>query len=158
MRCVLSIPLSEQTKPHENGLGKTSMAVHPTHTISLLSDNNKVLVVEDESLVAMMMAETLVELGFDVVGPCHNTDDAIKSLDEAPIGAAILDINLGDELVYPVAEVLTSRGVPFAFITGYGSGHLDGRYQNAPVLLKPIDRDALRDLFNQRKASSATSS
>jgi hypothetical protein len=63
------------------------------------------------------------------------------------VSAAILDVNLDGELVYPVADLLAARNIPFAFITGYGEESLSPHYANAPVLQKPIDRKALQELF-----------
>jgi CheY-like chemotaxis protein len=103
--------------------------------------------VEDESLVAMMMGEALRELGYSVVGPCVTTAEAAATIDSTDVNAAILDVNLDGELVYPVAELLAAREIPFAFITGYGEDSLSPRYANVPVLQKPIDRNALRELF-----------
>jgi CheY-like chemotaxis protein len=107
----------------------------------------RVLLVEDESLVAMMMGEALRELGYSVVGPCVTTAEAAATIDSTDVNAAILDVNLDGELVYPVAELLAAREIPFAFITGYGEDSLSPRYANVPVLQKPIDRNALRELF-----------
>jgi DNA-binding LytR/AlgR family response regulator len=61
--------------------------------------------------------------------------------------AAILDINLGDGSVYRVAEILSARGVPFIFVTGYDSGSVDSRFQEVPVLQKPIERQMLQKIF-----------
>ena len=149
LRCCLSLPLPDEAKRLDSGHSRVQPEQQPPTGIYLLKDNDRVLVVEDESLVAMMMVEALVEMGFGIVGPFSNTTDAIRAVKETPVAAAILDINLGDESVYPVADLLTSRGIPFAFITGYGSGQLDRRYPHAPVLLKPVDRNTLRDVFRK---------
>jgi CheY-like chemotaxis protein len=109
---------------------------------------NRVLLVEDESLVAMMMGEALRELGYSVIGPCATAAEAAATIDSTDVNAAILDVNLDGELVYPVAELLAAREIPFAFITGYGEESLSPRYANVPVLQKPIDRRALRELFH----------
>ena len=61
--------------------------------------------------------------------------------------AAILDINLGDGMAYPVADILSARGVPFVFITGYEADTVDDRFSHVPVLQKPIERQALQRLF-----------
>jgi CheY-like chemotaxis protein len=105
------------------------------------------LLVEDESLVAMMMGEVLRELGFSVIGPCATAAEAAATIDSTDVSAAILDVNLDGELVYPVADLLAARNIPFAFITGYGEESLSPRYANVPVLQKPIDRKALQELF-----------
>ncbi|HEY1631179.1 MAG TPA: response regulator [Rhizomicrobium sp.] len=103
-----------------------------------------VLVVEDEALVAMMMQDVLDEMGFDTVGPCGTVKDAVDAIRGMPVDAAVLDINLHGETVYPVADLLTERGIPFAFITGYGRESIAARFAGAPVLHKPIDEETLR--------------
>jgi CheY-like chemotaxis protein len=99
----------------------------------------RVLLVEDEGLVALMVEDLLIDLGCEVVGSCASIRSALEWLEacaEAPDGA-LLDVNLGGELVYPVAEALAVRRIPFAFATGYGALP-DGRFPGAPVLSKPI--------------------
>jgi two-component sensor histidine kinase/CheY-like chemotaxis protein len=116
-----------------------------------------VLLVEDEPIVSMMMAEALTELGFRVVGPCGTVREAIDTTGDTQLDAAILDIRLGEELVYPLADDLSARGIPFVFVTGYGVESLDPRFRAIPVLQKPVDVKALRDLFAvDRKAEMAT--
>jgi hypothetical protein len=66
---------------------------------------------------------------------------------ECEIGAAILDVNLGGELVYPVADVLAARGVPFVFATGYGAESIEEQFRHIPVLEKPIEREKIERLF-----------
>ena len=146
---VCRFPCPTKRSELDNGHRRIQTEQQPPTGIYLLKDNDRVLVVEDELLVAMMMVEALVEMGLGIVGPFSNTADAIRAVKEAPVAAAILDINLGEELVYPVADLLNSRGIPFAFVTGYGSGQLDRRYPHAPVLLKPVDRNILREVFRK---------
>ena len=105
---VCRFPLPDEAKRLDNGHRRIQTEQQPPTGIYLLKDNDRVLVVEDESLVAMMMVEALVEMGLSIVGPFSNTADAIRAVKETPVAAAILDINLGDELVYPVADLLTS--------------------------------------------------
>jgi two-component SAPR family response regulator len=59
----------------------------------------------------------------------------------------VLDINLGDGAVYPIADTLAARGVPFVFVTGYDAESVDARFRNVPVLQKPIERDVLQRIF-----------
>jgi two-component sensor histidine kinase/DNA-binding response OmpR family regulator len=108
---------------------------------------NRILVVEDESLVAMMMEHTLVESGFRVVGPIHRLADAVVAATEREVDAALLDVNLGGELVYPLADLLAGRGVPFAFLTGYAAEAIHPRFNGVPILQKPLARHALEKAF-----------
>jgi hypothetical protein len=102
----------------------------------------------------MMMAEALSAFGFRVIGPHATVSEAMSSLIETHVDAAILDIRLGEELVYPLADYLSSKGVPFAFVTGYGTESLDPRFQATPVLQKPVDTKALGDLFAVRNSDA----
>lgn len=103
----------------------------------------RVLLVEDEMMVAMLIEEALQELGCKVVGPISRLDSAAVTLDAERFDCALLDINLRGEAVYPVAEQLTRRGVPFGFVTGYGSADVDASFADRPVLYKPFAVDEL---------------
>ena len=107
----------------------------------------RVLLVEDEALVAMMMRDILLELGLSVAGPFCTPAEAVAAARDDGVDAAILDVNLGGELIYPVADTLVARGVPFVFITGYGAESIDGRFSHIPILQKPIERQVLQHLF-----------
>jgi CheY-like chemotaxis protein len=110
-------------------------------------NGTRVMVVEDEALVAMVESDALIELGYEVAGPFSRPPEALEAVKDGGLAAAILDINLGGTLVYPVAEELAARGIPFVFVTGYGTESIDRRFANVPVLQKPIDRDALQRIF-----------
>ncbi|MFZ5671085.1 MAG: response regulator [Pseudomonadota bacterium] len=99
----------------------------------------RLFVVEDESLVAMLLEGMLEELGCVVVNVAGSLDQALQSVDSVVAGAhaAILDVNLGGELVYPFADKLAEQQVPFVFATGYGRAGVASRYPGAPVLAKP---------------------
>jgi CheY-like chemotaxis protein len=114
-----------------------------------------VLLVEDEALVAMMMQEFLVGLGCCVVGPFATTQAALAAVSDEGLDFAVLDINLGDELVYPVADVLAWRGLPFLFVTGYDVDSVEERFRHVPILQKPISRELLREVLalNEEQAS-----
>jgi PAS domain S-box-containing protein len=149
LRCTLSIPRSELTRPRAfrppRDRKETGDAV-----IGLKSgDRPRVLLVEDEALVAMMIQDSLGEFGFQVIGPISTASDALAAARDSHFDAAVLDINLGDGLVYTVAEILAKRGVPFVFVTGYDAESIDGRFSGVPILQKPIERDALQKLFVQ---------
>ena len=105
------------------------------------------LLVEDEALVAMMIQECLTESGHSVIGPISRAADALQAAKEVEFDAAILDINLGDGMAYPVADIVAARGVPFVFVTGYEADTVDERFSHVPVLQKPIERQMLQRLF-----------
>jgi CheY-like chemotaxis protein len=106
------------------------------------------LVVEDEYLVAVDILDVLGEAGADVIGPVSSLEGALKLVDEAEhIDAAVLDIHLRGAEVYPVADALSVRNVPFAFLTAYDRRDLPERFQGAPFLQKPADPDVLLRLL-----------
>ncbi len=82
----------------------------------------RVLIVEDEMLVALMIEEFLLELGCRTVGPCGNVANAVQAAQTETLDLAVLDVNLAGEKVYPVADVLVARQIPFLFVSGYGDG------------------------------------
>ena len=107
----------------------------------------RILVVEDEGLVAMLMEDMLDDLGCEVVCSASNVAQALKWITEdGEADAALLDVNLGGETVWPVADALTARGVRFAFTTGYGQLN-EPRFQHAPLLGKPIKGDRLKEVL-----------
>ena len=98
----------------------------------------RVLIVEDESLIAMLLEMALMDEGCDVVGPAARVADAIRLAEDGHLDGALLDVNLGGESVFPVAEVLATRAVPFLLLSGYGDEAVpEGR--NWPLRSKPFD-------------------
>jgi len=112
-----------------------------------LEGGNRVLLVEDEILVAMMMKDILTELGFSVIGPFSRLSEAMVAAVHEDINAGIIDVNLGGEFVYPVADVLAARKIPFVFITGYGVESIDSRFEYVPIVKKPVQRQVLQKIF-----------
>ena len=107
----------------------------------------RVLVVEDEGLVAMTVEDLLEDLGCEVAFSAAAVAQALTWLDEGGAAdAALLDVNLGGEFVFPVAEALVARGTPFAFTTGYGETP-DARFSAAPLIGKPIRRERLEEVL-----------
>ena len=107
------------------------------------SSTRRVLIVEDEMLVAMLLEDLLSDLGHDVVRTAGSVRQALDALDREAIDLAILDVNLPDGRSYPVADALSTMGVPFVFATGYGAQGVAGRYRTAPVVQKPYDEASL---------------
>jgi PAS domain S-box-containing protein len=112
-----------------------------------IETGNRILLVEDEILVAMMMKDILSELGFVVIGPYSRLPEAMVAAVHEEIDAGIIDVNLGGEFVYPVADVLTARKIPFVFVTGYGVESIDGRFGYVPIVKKPVQRQVLQAIF-----------
>jgi DNA-binding response OmpR family regulator len=105
----------------------------------------RVLVVEDEAMIAMLIEDMVHDFGSEVVGPAAKMAHAIKLAQSAELDAAILDINVDGSVIYPVADILSTRGIPFIFATGYGSTALPARFCNAPTLPKPFSYQSLAD-------------
>lgn len=105
----------------------------------------RILVVEDEMLVAMLIEDLLVDLGHQPIGPVMRLEPAIEKAATAEIDMAILDINLAGKRSFPVADRLKERGIPFIFASGYGAAGLEPPYLSAHVLQKPFDLPQLKD-------------
>lgn len=106
----------------------------------------RVLVVEDEALVAMLLDTILEDMGCTPVGPASNIDEGeALARDEAALDAALLDVNVAGRQVFPVAAALKARGVPFVFSTGYGEGGLPDEWRGNPTIQKPFTEAAIRD-------------
>jgi PAS domain S-box-containing protein len=112
-----------------------------------IETGNRILLVEDEILVAMMMKDILSELGFVVIGPFSRLPEAMVAAVHEEIDAGIIDVNLGGEFVYPVADVLAARKIPFVFVTGYGVESIDSRFGDVPIVKKPVQRQVLQGIF-----------
>lgn len=104
---------------------------------------DRILVVEDEAIVAMMLEDMLAELGYAVVGPVTRFERALELARGAAIDAAVLDVNLNGRDTYAVADALNARAIPFVFATGYGAKELAERFRGTPVTQKPFHRDDL---------------
>jgi CheY-like chemotaxis protein len=105
----------------------------------------KVMVVEDDALVSMLLEANLKELGCEVVAIADRLDDALEKAGKVTMDVVMLDINLAGKLSYPVAGVLCSRGIPFVFATGYGTIGLPAEFQGSPVLSKPYSQRQLEN-------------
>jgi CheY-like chemotaxis protein len=98
----------------------------------------RILVVEDEFLVAMLIQEMLEGAGCVVAGPIPRVAEALEAASSDAYDAAVLDVDLAGERIDPVADVLSRRNIPFVFVTGYGTGALPGEYAERPRLCKPF--------------------
>jgi CheY-like chemotaxis protein len=117
----------------------------------------RVLVVEDEALVALLLEDMLADLGCTMVGPATSVDIALALLTTEPVDVALIDVSLGSsELSLPIADVLELKGIPFAFATGHGPKVLGGtRRAGTPLLLKPFSFAELAALIVQLAGKTA---
>ena len=114
----------------------------------------RVFVVEDESLIAMLIEDALETLDCTLVGVASNLKDALDKAAALNFDIAILDVNLNGQPVFPVAELLTARGVPMVFSTGYGAAGVPDAFAAAPVLGKPFEQpDIARALVAARNGT-----
>jgi CheY-like chemotaxis protein len=110
----------------------------------------RVLLVEDNSLLALMCSDWISELGHEVVGPVTSSRNALQVIENNDLDAAILDVDLGKgDSSYPVAEALQRRGVPFAFATGYHDPAVAHHFDEIPVLCKPFVFEDVEKLLAQ---------
>ena len=97
-----------------------------------------ILVVEDEFLIALDIVAALENAGLTVVGPASTVSDALTAIQSCPLRGALLDAHLGGESASQIADVLTARGLPFAFVSGYGRESLPPAHSAAPLVPKPF--------------------
>jgi DNA-binding response OmpR family regulator len=107
-------------------------------TVAKLS-GRRVLLVEDELLIAMLLEGALQDQGCTIVGPFSRLADAIGAAQTESLDCALMDINLAGERIFPVAEILRLRSVPFLLLSGYGDSALPDDRQHWPVLSKPFE-------------------
>jgi len=103
----------------------------------------RVLVVEDELMIRMLLQDMLVDLGYTLAGEAGRIDEAMKLAQQSEFDVAILDVNLNGQPISPVVEILIQRGLPFVFATGYGQRGVPEAYNATPTLQKPFQADAL---------------
>jgi two-component sensor histidine kinase/two-component SAPR family response regulator len=140
LRCTFSLPMSHFStrEPREHAVNESAKPAIDKNCVR----GRNILVVEDEPLIAMLTGRVVKELGGVVLGPFSSPREA-RAVLATPIDAALLDVNVGGEFVYSLAEELTARNVPIVFVTGYDSRAVDQRFAEVPVLTKPVDREEL---------------
>jgi CheY-like chemotaxis protein len=109
----------------------------------------RVLVVEDEMLVAMSLEDALIDLGLEVVGIAMHLKEALLLASRERLDVAVLDINLNGERSYPVAKTLQARGIPFIFASGYGHTDRGAAFPGTLTLAKPYHPDELAHALTQ---------
>ena len=113
----------------------------------------RILLVEDEAMVAMLMEDMLEGLGCQRIEWVASVPAALQALAAGEFDGALLDVNLSGTMVFPVAEALTTRKLPFVFVTGYGrTAEVQERFPHAPVLKKPFDSGTLATAIKKQIA------
>jgi CheY-like chemotaxis protein len=102
-----------------------------------------VLLVEDEVMIRMMVADMLEEIGYTIAAEAGDIDDAVRLVQTADFDIAILDVNVNGKVITPVAEAVQLRGLPFVFATGYGAQGLPEKFRDRPTIQKPFQIETL---------------
>jgi len=102
-----------------------------------------ILLVEDEVMIRMMVADMLEELGYTIVGEAGDIDEGVRLVQVTDFDIAILDVNVNGRVISPVAEAVQMRGLPFVFATGYGSQGVPEKFRDRPTLQKPFQIETL---------------
>jgi CheY-like chemotaxis protein len=102
-----------------------------------------VLLVEDEVMIRMMVADMLEELGYTIVGEAGDIDEAVRLVQAIDFDIAILDVNVNGKVISPVAEAVQLRGLPFVFATGYGAQGVPAKFRDRPTIQKPFQMETL---------------
>src|SRR3984893_6440856 len=139
LRCLCSIPYRRRH-------GTTPMSE------DISAAGKRVLVVEDELMIRMLLQDMLADLGHTLAGEAGRIEDAVALARQGEFDIAILDVNLNGQPISPVVEVLLERGVPFVFATGYGQRGVPEPYRGSPPLQKPFQTDALAEAINAASA------
>lgn len=150
LSCTLSLRCAGEAAGATNG-----SAEHDTESAGRPSQQNStqgVLLVEDEPMFSMMLADMLSESGHVVDGPYNKFGDAMVAAKNNNLCGGILDINLDGQSVYPVADILEARKIPFVFVTGYGAHCVAARFNHIPVLQKPVEIERVRDLLSDMRS------
>ncbi|HEX7789172.1 MAG TPA: response regulator [Afipia sp.] len=102
-----------------------------------------ILLVEDEVMIRMMVADMLEELGYKIAGEAGDIDEGVRLVQSTDFDIAILDVNVNGKVITPVAEAIQLRGLPFVFATGYGAQGLPEKFRDRPTLQKPFQIETL---------------
>jgi PAS domain S-box-containing protein len=146
LHCTMVVPHDVKEERQRPVAEHAPGATPPTGRLKV-NQGDEILLVEDEPLVAMMLTDMLTEMGLRVNGPHGTLADAMTAARSCDVKAAILDVNLGGNKIYPVAEILIGLNISFVFITGYGRDSIDPRFGDVVLLQKPIERQKLRSLL-----------
>ncbi|HZH11196.1 MAG TPA: response regulator [Microvirga sp.] len=129
-------------------------------TDSVTSDGElnglRILVVEDEAAISLLLEDMLLDFGCEVIGPAARLSAALDAVSKEQVDLAILDVNVAGEPIYPVAEALAQRSIPFVFSTGYGSAGIRDSFRDRPVLQKPFAQHDLKQKLIMARSKSSS--
>jgi CheY-like chemotaxis protein len=114
----------------------------------------RILVVEDEAMIVMLLEDMLSDLGCELIGPAYKIDEALALIQSERFDGAILDVNLAGERTTPLADILQSKGIPLLFATGYGNAGVNDAFRGRPVLTKPFTQNQLEEAMRSLFAAS----
>jgi CheY-like chemotaxis protein len=114
----------------------------------------RVLIVEDDVMIRMLIEDMLGDLGFAVAAEASKVHEALAAVNSTAFDVAILDVNLNGETTGPVAEALAARGTPFVFATGYGEHGLPDQFRDRPLLKKPFQIESLKRMLETALAGA----
>ncbi len=152
MGCGRMKPLTvERMPPRQEQVGRASIrgvegknSGVGTETSEDLLNGARVLVVEDEAAISMLLEDMLLDFGCEVVGPAARLSKALEMAESESFVVAILDVNVAGEPIYPVAEAIVRRGLPLVFSTGYGGAGIREPFRDRPVVQKPFSQQDLK--------------
>jgi two-component sensor histidine kinase len=142
LHCEICLPAGQVRLLDRSGPNEVVPAPPSDGDSSSLA-GRRILLVEDEPLIGLMMTTILTDLGVEVTGPIGSVADAFIAANNH-FDAAVLDVNVGGQVIYPVADVLCEKGVHVVFVTGYENSGIEPRFKDTALLPKPIDPEALR--------------
>jgi CheY-like chemotaxis protein len=116
----------------------------------------RVLVVEDELMIRMLLEGMLTDLGHTIAAEAGSIAEALKLVEQTDFDVALLDVNLNGQPITPVVEVLVARGLPFVFASGYGQSGVPEPYRASPILQKPFQLEALAQAIDAATAKAAS--
>ena len=141
----------ERIPPRQEQVGRASLwgvegknSGVGTETSEDLLNGARVLVVEDEAAISMLLEDMLLDFGCEVVGPAARLSKALEMAESESFVVAILDVNVAGEPIYPVAEAIVRRGLPLIFSTGYGGAGIREPFRDRPVVQKPFSQQDLK--------------
>jgi CheY-like chemotaxis protein len=140
LRCEIVLALSAKR-------GETRSIADMPQAARAAENRRRILVVEDEGLVGALTSELIDQMGYSALGPCVDINEAMTMMRRNHIDGAVLDVNLGGELVFPLARALAERAVPLVFLTGYEKTAVAEGFDAFPILQKPVAADELRTVL-----------